>query len=205
MQRTTSFLPARNAHASAEPAPSEPDEDAEDDHGHQHDAGDPHIWLDPLAMREVVVALGPVLAAAGVDLGDRAGQVADELTALDAELVATLSAVPPERRRLVSGHGAMGRFADRYGFDVVGTVVPGLSSADEPSARDIAELVEAIRAAGVSVVFSDVTTPPAVAEAVAAETGARIVLLAVEQLPPSGRYADLMREVAATIADALAA
>jgi zinc/manganese transport system substrate-binding protein len=171
--------------------------------GHEHAQGDPHIWLDPLAMREVILALEPALAEIGVDVVDDTIRLADELTALDREVSRILSSVPPDRRRLVSGHGALGRFADRYGFEVVGTVVPGLSSADEPSARDIAELVQSIREAGVSAVFTDATTSRSVADAVAAETGVRIVSISVERVPASGSYADLMRELAMTIADAL--
>jgi zinc/manganese transport system substrate-binding protein len=173
------------------------------DHGHEYHEGDPHIWLDPLAMREVVLALAPVLLEAGVDVDDRAAAMAEELTALDAELRATLAGIPAGQRRLVTGHGALGRFADRYGFEIVGTVIPGLSSADEPSARDIAQLVEAIRASGASAIFTDATTPPAVADAVAAETGARVIPISVERLPSSGRYVDLVRDVAAAIADGL--
>jgi len=179
--------------------------EATEEHGHDHGPVDPHIWLDPLAMRDVVLALAPALSAAGVEVADRAERLAGDLTALDAELAATLAGVPPERRRLVTGHGALGRFAERYGFEIVGSVVPGLSSADEPSARDIADLVEAIRETGVTAVFTDVTTPRSVADVVAAETGARIVPISVEQLPPSGRYADLVREIAATIASVLGA
>jgi zinc/manganese transport system substrate-binding protein len=193
--------------SSASPAPEPPPPTASpagptDEHGHA--VGDPHIWLDPLAMRDVVLALRPALAEAGIEVGDRAAILSDELEALDAEVAATLAAIPPERRRLVSGHGALGRFADRYGFEVVGSVVPGLSSADEPSARDIAELVEAIRTAGVSTVFVDATTPRSVADAVAAEAGVRVMPLSVEQLPDPGRYADLLRGVAGAIADGLA-
>jgi zinc/manganese transport system substrate-binding protein len=166
-------------------------------------AGDPHIWLDPLAMRDVVLALGPALAAAGVDPADRATTMADDLTALDAELAEQLAAVPEQDRRLVTGHGALGYFADRYDFEIVGTVVPGLSSSDEPSARDVAGLVDAIRESGARAVFTDVSTPPSVAEAVASETGVPLVTLTLEQVPASGRYADLLREVAGTVADAL--
>jgi len=126
-----------------------------------------------------------------------------ELEALDAEISTMLAPIPDERRQLVTGHGALGYFADRYGFRIVGTVIPGLSSADEPSARDIAELLEAIRAAGTTVVFGDVGTPPSVAEAVAAESGARLVELQVAQLPESGSYADLLRDIAAAVAGAL--
>jgi len=170
---------------------------------HPHETGDPHFWLDPLAMRDVVLALGPAMLEAGIDVTDRAGSLAAELEALNAELTGVLAAIPEERRQLVTGHGALGYFADRYGFRIVGTVVPGLSTSDEPSARDIAELIRVIREAGANAVFSDVGTPPSVAEAVAAETGAQIVELRVAQLPASGSYADLLREIAAAIANAL--
>lgn len=175
----------------------------EDETGHEHESGDPHFWLDPLAMRDVVLALGPVLTQAGIDIGGRDQTFAGELTALDAELAETLASIPEEQRRLVSGHGALGYLADRYGLQIVGTVVPGLSSSDEPSAREVAELIDAIRRSGTTVVFSDVGTPRSVAEAVAAETGARIVELRVEQLPDGGDYADLLRSVVSSISDAL--
>ena len=179
--------------------------DSDADPGHEHKTGDPHFWLDPLAMRDVVLVLGPVMSDAGIDIADRADLLAADLEALHSELTGTLAAVPDERRQLVTGHGALGYFADRYGFRIIGTVIPGLSSSDEPSAKDIAELIESIRAAGTTAVFSDVGTPASVAEAVAAETGAQVVELRVAQLPASGSYADLLREIAAAIANALAA
>ncbi len=178
-------------------------EHEEGEAGQQAESGDPHFWLDPLAMRDVVLALGQVLSQEGIDIGDRAETFADELTALDAELAASLATIPDEDRRLVSGHGALGYLADRYGLQIIGTIVPGLSSSDEPSAREVAALVEAIRSTGTTVVFTDVGTPPAVAQAIAEETGARIVELRVEQLPDGGDYADLMRALVGSISDAL--
>ncbi len=86
----------------------------------------------------------------------------------------------------------------------MGTVVPGLSSADEPSAREIAELVENIKAAGSVALFSDIGTPQSVAQAVADETGARLVELQVAQLPEGGSYQDMLRELAMLVRDALA-
>ena len=177
--------------------------DDEDQADHEHASGDPHFWLDPLAMRDVVLALGAAMAEAGIDVADRASRMAAELETLDDELATMLEVVPIERRQLVTGHEALGYFADRYGFDIVGTVIPGLSSSDEPSARDIAELIDSIRAAGATAVFTDVSTPASVAEAVAAEAGVQIVQLKVEQLPESGSYADLLRQVAASVAEAL--
>lgn len=181
----------------------EEEADDEDQADHEHASGDPHFWLDPLAMRDVVLALGAAMAEAGIDVADRASRMAAELETLYDELATMLEVVPIERRQLVTGHEALGYFADRYGFDIVGTVIPGLSSSDEPSARDIAELIDSIRAAGATAVFTDVSTPASVAEAVAAEAGVQIVQLKVEQLPESGSYADLLRQVAASVAEAL--
>ena len=181
------------------------DDHSDDDHanGHGHGSGDPHFWLDPLAMRDVVAALVPVLVDAGIDVDGRADAQIAALEALDQELRELLAVIPDDQRRLVTGHGALGYFADAYEFEIVGTVVPGLSSTDEPSARDIAELAQAIRGLGASVIFSDVGTPQSVAEAVAAETGADLVELDVARLPEGGTYADLMRGVAESVASAL--
>jgi zinc/manganese transport system substrate-binding protein len=167
------------------------------------DVGDPHFWLDPLAMRDVVVALEPVMTELGLDVAARSADIESRLEALDAEVVAILSAIPPERRRLVTGHESMGYFADRYGFELVGAVVPGLSSQGEASARELAALVDTVRSAGVSVLFTEVGTPTQIAATLAAETGARIVELSLEQLPADGSYETLIRGVATTVAGAL--
>jgi zinc/manganese transport system substrate-binding protein len=182
----------------------EADHTEEAGHEHGHAAGDPHFWLDPIAMRDVVLALGPALDDIGVELGDRPAALASELEQLDGELAEMLAVIPAEQRQLVTGHGALGYFADRYGFTIVGTVVPGLSSADEPSAREIASLIEDIKAAGSVALFTDIGTPQSVAQAVAQETGATIVELQVAQLPEAGAYQDLLLELATLVRDALA-
>jgi len=183
----------------------EGDVDHEGEADHEHAAGDPHFWLDPVAMREVVLALGAALEGIGLELADRTDALASDLEELDAELIGILSVIPEEQRQLVTGHGALGYFADRYGFTIVGTVVPGLSSADEPSAREIAALIEDIKAAGAVALFTDIGTPQSVAQAVADETGAQIVELQVAQLPEGGSYQDLLRDLAILVSGSLAA
>ena len=192
--------------AGRDPAATEPDATHEGDPAdadHEHAAGDPHFWLDPLAMRDVVVALVPVLADAGIAVDARATGIVTALEALDAELAAILAVVPGERRTLVTGHQSLGYFADRYGFTIVGTVIPGLTTSGEPSARDLAELIDEIRGRGVPAIFTEVGTPAAVADAVAAESGARIVELRDAQLPEDGSYPTLLRDIARSVADAL--
>jgi zinc/manganese transport system substrate-binding protein len=191
--RATDHITVR---ASVEPGHSEGDL-------HDHAVGDPHFWLDPLAMRDMVLALGPALGEAGIDVATRTAELAVELETLDTELAAILSTVPESERKLVTGHESLGYFADRYGFSVVATVIPGQSTSVEPSARDLVDLIAAVRSEGVKAVFTEVATPQSVARAVADEAGAQVVELDVAQLPDGASYADFMRGIAQTITSAL--
>jgi zinc/manganese transport system substrate-binding protein len=180
------------------------EEEHPDDDRHAHAAGDPHFWLDPLAMRDVVVALGPVLGSVGIEVDDRVADLVSRLEMLDAEVAAIVAAIPPERRQLVTGHESLGWFADRYGFTVVGTVIPGLTTTGDISARELATLISAIRESGVPAIFTEVGSPQAVADAVAEESGVRMVELRDAQLPASGSYFDLVRDMARVISQTLA-
>jgi zinc/manganese transport system substrate-binding protein len=178
------------------------DAHAEDD-DHEHGAGDPHFWVDPVSMIAVVEALGPLLAEMGMDVADRQADLVARLTDLDRQVRETLAAIPPDARRLVTGHESMGYFADRYGFEMVGTVIPGLSTQGEVSARAMADLAAAIREAGVDVIFAEVGTPQAVTQAIASETGARVVELPTHLLPDDGSYFTFVMRIAQAIAEAL--
>ncbi len=183
---------------------AEDDEAVDAEEAHDHLAGDPHFWTDPLAMRDVVAALEPVLADAGMDVSARTATLAAELEALDTEVATILSVVPPEDRKLVTGHRSLGYFADRYDFELIGTVIPSLSTSGEPTAREMAQLIDDIKANGVSAVFTEVGTPQSVAQAVASDSGATLVPLSTSQLPAGGTYQDLIRDIATSVADALA-
>ncbi|MFH1475647.1 MAG: metal ABC transporter substrate-binding protein [Chloroflexota bacterium] len=165
--------------------------------------GDPHFWVDPLAMRDVVLALVPALGSVGIDVADRAAALAGRLVDLDAATRATLAVVPEARRLLVTGHESMGYFADRYGFRLVGAVVPGLTSQGEVAAGQLADLRAAIEAAGVTVIFTEIGTPSAVVEAIGRETGAAVVELPSHTLPADGSYATFIGQIATAIATAL--
>ena len=202
--------PAPSPAAGGSPAPSsspEPDHEEEHAHeaGHDHDhaGGDPHFWTDPVAMTAVVAALADALAAAGIDVSLQRDQVTAALTEVDAEIAARIAAIPEERRRIVTGHESLGYFADRYGIEVVGAVIPGLSTQGEVSAQELGALAAAIRESGVTAIIVEVGTPQAVAEAIAAETGARIVPLADLTLPPDGSYISYLRGIAETVITAI--
>ena len=168
-----------------------------------HSDGDPHIWTDASAMADVALALGEALDAAGIGTGDRASVTYERLLTLDNELQKLVDVLDDSRRRLVTGHESLAYLARRYGFDLVGTVVPGLSSASEVSAGELAALKDVIATEGVDVIFSEVGTPTQVTEAIADETGADVVELDTHLLPPDGSYETFMTELVSAIVSAL--
>ncbi|MEX1037401.1 MAG: metal ABC transporter substrate-binding protein [Acidimicrobiia bacterium] len=192
------------------------EEEGEDDHeeeGHSHDEGscDPHVWMDPLRIAEAVELIAAELAEldSSVDWMSRAESYAEELRSLHEEMVSTLSAIPEDRRKLVTNHEALGYFADRFDFEVVGTVISGGSTLSDPSSAELAELVDTIRDEDIRAVFAENIDPSALAEAVAAELGddVEVVELFTDAVgaPGSGgeTYIDMLRSNAELIARAL--
>ncbi len=186
----------------------QPDELPSDDHGHgdRHAAGglDPHFWTDPVAMASMARALAAELRGGlGVDLSPRLADLERRLGALDTEIRTTLAAVPPGQRKLVTGHESMGYFAQRYGFRVVGAVVPGLSSQAETSAADLSALKALVARERVRVLFTEAGTPARVVQVLARESGVKCVTLTTHAVPPDGSYFTFMRNLAGTIASNL--
>jgi zinc/manganese transport system substrate-binding protein len=172
---------------------------------------DPHVWTDPTRLVPAVEALAEALVDAGSDpaVTERAAAYVDQLEAVDAEIGALLADLPDERRVLVTNHEVLGYFADRYDFEVVGAVIPSLTTGAEPSAADIEDLAEVIEAEGVPAIFGETSSPSALAEALAETVGGEVevVELFTESLgePGSGAetYLDLLRTDAQRIHDAL--
>jgi len=171
---------------------------------------DPHVWFDPLRVAEVLPALGDALVDAGADRAaiDRCVATArTDLAGLDEELAATLSVVAPADRLLVTNHDALGYFADRYDFQILGTVLPSASTLTEASPAELAALADAIDAAGVPAIFTESLHTSGDADALAARLGIEVVELYTDALGPddSGAetYAGLLRTDATRIADAL--
>jgi zinc/manganese transport system substrate-binding protein len=187
---------------------AEADEDAGDDHAGE----DPHFWLDASRMARAATLVAAALDRVAPDpvWAERGSALEARLLELDAEIEATLAAIPPGNRRLVTNHDALGYFAERYDFEVIATVIPGGSTLAEPSAADLADLVRTLAAHDIRAIFADTSSPRLLAETVAAELGdsVRIYDLYTGGLgvPGSGAgtYAGMMRANAATLVEALA-
>jgi zinc/manganese transport system substrate-binding protein len=167
-------------------------------------AEDPHLWTDPLAVKAVVDALAvQIKQQFGVDLSARAADLDARLTALNAEIQAKVDALPAERRKLVTGHESLGYFAQRYGFKLVGAVIPSLTTEAEGSAANLNALKKLIKQNKVTVVFTELGTPPRTIEALAKESKAKAVSLTTHNLPEGGDYFTFERGLSGTILDAL--
>lgn len=185
-----------------------PDPDAPTD-GHGH-ALDPHAWQDVRNAAHFVGRIADGLCAADAAHCDgyraRAEATRASLQALDAEIRAAWSAVPPERRIVITTHEAFGYYGAAYGVRFL--AAQGLSSAAEPTPRAVAALVRQVRATGSHALFLERTGDPRLIERVARETGVRPggTLYADALSPPDGPapdYASLMRHNTRTLLAAL--
>ncbi|MGI8575346.1 MAG: metal ABC transporter solute-binding protein, Zn/Mn family [Egibacteraceae bacterium] len=138
-------------------------------------AVDPHIWMDPVRMARVTRALGAELSRVLDDPGcsDRAQDYAQRLEAGHERFAERLASIPAGMRTLVTNHDSLAYFADRYDFQIVGTVIPSVSTGAEPSAEDLEQLAETLRRRRVRAIFTDSTAPQRLAQTLIAEAEMR--------------------------------
>jgi zinc/manganese transport system substrate-binding protein len=147
-------------------------------HTRSDDSGDldPHWWQDPRNVELAVRAIRDALAKA--DPGGAAGyrrnaaRYLDRLDRLDRQTAACIDRIPPRLRKLVTTHDALGYYAARYGLEVIGAVIPSLSTQAQPSAGDIQRLVDQIERTGVKAIYPESSINPKLEQAVARESGA---------------------------------
>jgi len=161
---------------------------------------DPHVWLDPLLMGEVVDAIAEVLAEAAPDhaaeLENRAAATRDTLTAVDREYESALGQC--ESRALVTAHDAFGYLAARY--DLRNEGVAGLSPDAEPDPARLADLADLVESEGVEVVFTEELVSREIAETLASEAGVETRVLSTleglteDQHADGDDYVSVMRE-----------
>ena len=142
--------------------------------------GDPHWWQNP---RNAIVAVHEIEAA----LHRRAPAYVEQLERLDRDTAACIDQLPDAQRKLVTTHDALGYYARRYGLEVIGTVIPSLSTEAQPSAGDTANLIRTIRETGVKAIFPESSVNPKLTRAIAREAGAAVgPALYADSLGPSG-------------------
>lgn len=185
-----------------------PNEAHEDD---QHTGLDPHVWNDPhnvmLWAENIAAALAKADPANAAAYQDNAGSYIAVLAQLHSWIEDTVAQLPPEKRTLVTDHTAFGYFAQAYGFEQVGAVIPGTSTLAEPSAQQLAELEDAIAQYQVPVIFVGTTVNTRLAQRVAVDSGVKLVPLYTGSLSeaegPAASYIELMHYNVSAIVEAL--
>ena len=137
----------------------------------------PHLWLDPMLairygelIRDELSRLDPASAGYyGANFETLRGRIEE----LDRGIRAAAESVPAQNRKLLTYHDSWAYFAPRYSMTVIGAAQP--SDFSEPSAREVARLIDQIKQENVSVVFGSEVFPSDVLETVARESGARYV------------------------------
>jgi len=152
---------------------------------------DPHWWQDPqnavIAVGEIEQALAAVDPSGAQAYADLADSYRSAIEALDLAVAECWEEVPVRQRKLVTTHDALGYYAERYGLEMVGTVIPSLSTQGQASSGELAELAETIRHEGVKVVFAESSVNSKVERAIADEAGATVgKALWADTLGPEG-------------------
>ena len=175
------------------------DEHDEDKHeGHDHGTFDPHFWFDPNrvalavdAIKEELIKLDPENKNA---YEEAANNYLEKLKVLDQEIVALIESIPSDNRGIVTTHESLGYLEDRYGLEVIATVIPSLTTEDGVTPKGLVEVIEEIKEHGIKVIFIESESPTQSAEIVAKEANAKLVSgLWVETLKENQSYIDFLK------------
>ncbi|EFO80221.1 ABC transporter periplasmic binding protein precursor [Oscillochloris trichoides DG-6] len=197
--------PEGSAHTEAEDTHAE---DAED-----HGEYDPHVWHDVgnaqlmvAAIRDALVAADPANAAV---YSANAESYIAQLKELDSFIQIEVAKLPADQRKLITTHDTLGYLAHAYGFEVIGTALGVTTESSDPSAGEIAQLVNAIRSAGVRAIFAENVANPSLMQSIADEAGVTLApTLYTDALgtsdSPGASYIEMMRYNVTTIVQSLA-
>jgi zinc/manganese transport system substrate-binding protein len=169
---------------------------------------DPHWWHDPrnteAAVREIATQLSAVAPEDKATFRANAAAYEAKLRALDAGIRRCIDSVPAADRKLVTDHDAFGYFANRYGIQVVGAVIPSQTTQAQPNAQDLSDLADLIRNQGVKAIFPESSLSPKLAEAIASQTGAQVgEELYGDTLGPEGSSGDTYLKMEAANANTM--
>lgn len=162
------FIVATNGLAGRTPRPGEP-----------VGTTDPHFWLDPTKVLTYVENIRAGLSQVDPDgaaiYARNAAAYAVRLKDLDQWVKTKVSQIPPDKRLLVTNHESFGYYADHYGFQIVGTIIPSVSPDASPSAQQLSQLIDQIKKTGAPAIFLETGSNPQLAQQIAQETKVKVI------------------------------
>ncbi len=175
--------------------------------GHSHDhadgPGDPHIWMDPIRVTFMVVGIAETLAEVAPHHSEvffaQSDRIVADINRAHRRALEIVADIPERRRKLVTPHHNFAYFAERYNFEIIGTIM-GLASTDhfDPSAHHVKTLIDRIRE------FSVAGEPAPMLHRIARESGVAVRgPLYCRNLKPGLSYAETLLYNVSTIRQAL--
>ncbi|MFN0071810.1 MAG: metal ABC transporter solute-binding protein, Zn/Mn family [Chloroflexota bacterium] len=174
---------------------------------------DPHVWHDVQNVMQMVETIRDVLILTDVANAStyqaNAAAYLMELRGIDTWVVQQTSQIPPAQRKLVTSHDTFGYFAQRYGFEIVGTALGSISTeVADPSAGEITELISDIKAARVPAIFAENVSNRRLIDQIATAAGVKLVPdlytdAIGEAGTPGDSYVGMMRHNVTRIVEAL--
>ena len=189
---------------------SEEDKEGDEDH-HGEGPIDPHFWFDVVRAQQAINHISTRLPALDQSRGDMyltsASAYNHQLGELHSWIQIETTRIPPDRRLLITSHDSFQYFGQRYGYQIVGTVIPATTTESESSPQHITSIIETVREHNQRVIFGETTVSERLANTIASETGATLVRLYSGNLGPEGSgaetYIDMMRTNVNRIVEAL--
>jgi len=183
-------------------------DDEEGHEGHGHGAYDPHFWFDPNRVAYAAEYIESKLAefdpSNATNYQSAGSAYTDELKGLIGQVSELISTVPSQNRKLITTHESLGYLEAKFGLEVLTTIIPSLTSANEISPDELVDVIDVIEDNNVKVIFIEVEAPSVYAETIVAETGIRAVEgLWVETLKAGQSYPDFLIEAVELIVENL--
>lgn len=165
-------------HGAAETTSPGPEASTEGHEGHDHAGGNPHIWTSPenarVMVRNIADGIAGLGGVDGASLTSNAEAYDAKLAQLDEWISGSIKAVPQAKRLLVTNHDGLHYYNEAYGITFIGSIIPSWDDNAEPSAADLAQLAEEIKARGVPAIFTETQLSPQAADAIAAQAGVKV-------------------------------
>lgn len=173
---------------------------------------DPHVWGDVENAIEIINAIVDQLIELSpeneAEFKDNATEYRKTLEKLHTWISEQIETIPPDQRQLVTTHDAFQYYADAYGLEITGTLI-GISTEEQPSAKTVKNLSDALKESNVPAIFAETTINPILIQTVANEAG---VKLAAQKLysdsigaldSEAGSYVGMLTVNTRTIVEAL--
>jgi len=175
---------------------------------HDHGALDPHFWLDPtrvsIAVDEITAQLSRIDPASAAFYQENASVYKGQLSSLDKQIASAFEQIPEKDRKLVTSHEALGYLGDRYGFEIIGAVIPSISTESGPTATAIAKLVDELKAEEVKGIFMETGVEEKVTTQISQDANVEVITgLQVEYVLEGESYLQMMTKLSELISEGL--